>query len=507
LFLLLLLKITISRGRTSWHNYLNSMHSAASKTRLFFPGRNFMKKVFMRFGFLLVCFSAVAMVFAGGQGASGGGGEAAAPQTNLPLIGSGALQYNPNTPVNGGKNITLNFWWPNEGPEGYERWARAAADYQRIHPNVKIEINNSLGWGDYWTRLPVAVASGTGPDLMHFHLAYYTQFIPGLAEPFPTDLTNAIISDYNGVEPFMYEGKLYTIPVGNMTGAMFYNKALWAQAGLTDNDIPKTWDELRAVAKKLTKTDASGRNTVNGLELPDGWFLLALNYQKGYFAFGDDGKHTKLNNPGALEAAKMLQDWITVDKISSAGSGAPQERFGNQQSAIMYAWTWAGAWLEGNVGSRFEWGVFPTPTFPGAQVVDRNNPEVSAVVNANSPADKKAAALDFLKFYFSSDPYLVELGNKAYVVPTKKSAAGDPSFNSNKVLKEVIKFVDKTIWTGIVTTGYENLVSQILTDEIMLQLRPAQEALRKFDQNNDQYAGDMAIPTAERKSALARYLK
>ncbi|MDR2631631.1 MAG: extracellular solute-binding protein [Spirochaetaceae bacterium] len=466
-----------------------------------------MKKSFMRFGLAALCFAVItAGVFAGGKGESGGG-TAAAPQTNLPLVGSGALQYNPNTPVNDGKNLTLNFWWPNEGPEGYERWARAVADYQKIHPNVKIEINNSLGWGDYWTRLPVAVASGTGPDLMHFHLAYYTQFIPGLAEPFPVDLTNAILSDYNGVEPFMYEGKLYTIPVGNMTGTMFYNKALWAQAGLTDKDIPKTWDELRVVAKKLTKTDNSGRNTVNGFELPDGWFLLALNYQKGYNVFAEDGKHTRLNNPGAIEAAKMVQDWVSVDKISAAGSGAPQERFGNQQSALMYGWTWIGAWLEGNVGNRFEWGVFPTPTFPGTQVVDRNNPEVSAVVNANSPADKKAVALDFLKFYFSSDQYLVELGNKAYVVPTKKSAAGDASLASNKVMKEVIKYVDKTIWTGITSTGFEDLLARILTDEIMLQNRPAQESLRKFDEGNNQYVGDMIVPTAERKSALARYLK
>ena len=37
--------------------------------------------------------------------------------------------------------------------------------------------------------------------------------------------------------------RVYTIPVGDMTGAIFYNKEMWKEAGLTEADIPQTWDE------------------------------------------------------------------------------------------------------------------------------------------------------------------------------------------------------------------------------------------------------------------------
>ena len=37
-----------------------------------------------------------------------------------------------------------------------------------------------------------------------------------------------------------------------MTGSVYYNKDMWEAAGLTEADIPKTWDEMREVAKKLT---------------------------------------------------------------------------------------------------------------------------------------------------------------------------------------------------------------------------------------------------------------
>lgn len=50
------------------------------------------------------------------------------------------------------------------------------------------------------------------------------------------------------------DGKIYYIDFGVMTGAIYYNKDMWKAAGLTEDDIPKTWDEFREVAKKLTIT-------------------------------------------------------------------------------------------------------------------------------------------------------------------------------------------------------------------------------------------------------------
>lgn len=423
------------------------------------------------------------------------------------LIGNGAVTYDPSAPVNNGEDITITFWYDDPGPEGYQRYARAIADYQELHPNVTIEVNNSLGWGDYWSKLPVAVASGTGPDLMHFHLNWYGDFIPELAEPYPEDLAQALIKDFRGVEPMIYEGKVYTIPVGDMTGAIFYNKEMWKEAGLTEADIPQTWDELREVAKKLTKTEGD-KIVVNGMDIPDGYFLLALNYQKGYNVFAEDGKHTQMDNPGALEAAQMLQGFITEDKIFAPGSGSSQERFGNKQSAMMYNWTWAGGWLEGNVGDSFEWGVFPTPVFgEETKVVDRNNPEVSAVVNAKSSPENKAVAMDFLRFYFANDSYLVELADKTYTAPTKITRAEDPVIAENEVVATISSYIDKTVWTGICTSGFDATVSQILADELFIQGKDAKTTLQKFDEENAKLAEEALLETAERKSSLAQYLK
>ncbi len=429
-----------------------------------------------------------------------------ADKVELDIIGTGAVTYDPNIPVNNGEDITISFWYDDPGPDGYQRYAKAIEAYQEIHPNVTFDVNKALGWGDYWAKLPVAVANGTGPDLMHFHLNWYTDFIPNLAEPYPEALTKELLEDFSGIEPMMYEGNAYTIPVGDSTGVMFYNKEMWAEAGLTEEDIPVTWNELRDVAKKLTKYDGD-KIVVNGLDISDGYFLLALNYQKGSFVFKEDGKQSQMNNPGALEAAKMLQGFITEDKIFAPGSGATQERFGNQQSAMMYNWTWAGGWLEGNVGDTFEWGVFPTPIFEESHVVDRNNPEVSAVVNAKSDEKNKDVAMDFMRFYFASDEYLVELGNKTYTFPTKTSCQQAPSIQENPVVSCIGTYIDKTIWTGIWHSGVDPAVSQILGDELFIQGKDAETCLIKFDEITSAGAEEAEYETSERKSPLAQYLK
>ena len=70
---------------------------------------------------------------------------------------------------------------------------------------------------------------------------------------------------------------------GLSTGMYYYNKDLWAEAGLTDDDIPKTWDEFIEVAQKLTKFDENGNMVQAGYNY-NNYFnstVIGLNYQFG----------------------------------------------------------------------------------------------------------------------------------------------------------------------------------------------------------------------------------
>ena len=59
-------------------------------------------------------------------------------------------------------------------------------------------------------------------------------------------------------QTFTYEGKQYCIPKDFSTLALQINTDSWTKAGLTDADVPTTWDQLEAVSKKLTTKDQAG---------------------------------------------------------------------------------------------------------------------------------------------------------------------------------------------------------------------------------------------------------
>ena len=74
-------------------------------------------------------------------------------------------------------------------------------------------------------------------------------------------------ADFVGVSAHEIDGKVYYTDYGMMTATMYYNKAMWAAAGLTEADIPKTWDQFREVAKKLTIRDENGELLPDGVRL------------------------------------------------------------------------------------------------------------------------------------------------------------------------------------------------------------------------------------------------
>src|SRR5206468_6468486 len=65
------------------------------------------------------------------------------------------------------------------------------------------------------------------------------------------------------VKNFTYDGKFYCAPKDFSTLQLEINTTMWKAAGLTDSDLPTTWDQLATVAKKLTKGKVAGLVTSN----------------------------------------------------------------------------------------------------------------------------------------------------------------------------------------------------------------------------------------------------
>lgn len=407
------------------------------------------------------------------SGSSGGGAvRDTEPDKNLPIAGE-TLTYDPNTLVNDGEPITLEWWAWDEANGIYQEFVD---EYKEIHPNVDIQLVNQP-WDDYWTKLPLLLREGKGPAIFNVHNSYHENLIGGM-EPYDIPVAD-LIADYEGVEAHVIEDEVYYLDFGLMTGLIFYNKDMWAEAGLTEADIPETWDEFEKVAEQLTLRDGA-KVTQAGFNFNSYFaeFSQGLPYQLGSNLFENDQKTPNLDNPAMLEVIERFQSFYDEAGVGSKDFGPEAaESFGQGQSAMMYHWGHFYGTLQGTYPD-LDFGTFRTPV-PEAGVepyaYDRYNGESTIGVNAGASENEKAAAQDFLRFYLTNKDLMKELALNASVFPMYKPLADDPDVTSHPVMG-VLGSIDRYIWPGPLPASVHGALV-VMWEDILYNGVPAKKAL------------------------------
>lgn len=373
-----------------------------------------------------------------------------------------SLTYDPSAPVNNGKKVELEFWtWGT-----LDLFKELGDSYTKIHPNVTIKFVEH-SWDDYWTKLPLAIKNGGGPDMFNFHNSKEETMLKYMAA-YDIDVNDAR-AKYMGVDSHLKNGKLYYTDYGFMTGAMFYNKKLWKEAGLTDKDIPATWTDFVKVAKKLTKYDAQGNVSQAGFNYNGQYQSLieGLNYQKGGLLYKADRKSINFNTPITIENTQFLKNLYDVEKIGSKDFGTDcNQSFGQGQSAIVYGWGWLKNYLPANFPS-LEWGAFNVPSPYAGKVpfaYDRYNGESTFGINKLAKAEKQAVAQDFIRFFMCNDSAVLRFSQMFGVFPAKISLRNDPAISGDPLMKELSKIIDRTIWPGVIPSPIEDNLKKTMQD-------------------------------------------
>lgn len=182
-----------------------------------------------------------------------------------------------------------------------------------------------------------------------------------------------------------HDGKLYGIAPGVNSLALFYHRKAFQDAGLQP---PKTWEELRTAAAKLT----AGKRHGIGFALPateEGSF----QFQSFFFSAGADLK--TLNSPQATSALQLVADLVAAGSapkdVLSWTQANVEEQFANGSLAMMVNGPWQLPQLAKAKVTDF--GVVPMPVpAAGGTPSGPLGGEVWAAGN-NGPKAKKAAAV------------------------------------------------------------------------------------------------------------------
>ena len=406
------------------------------------------------------------------------------------ILGS-KIQYDTSKAINNGEDIEIEFWYWTGASDLFKS---VVNQYIAIHPNVKITLVENP-YDDYWTKLPLALQGSNGPAIFNVHNSHHENLINYLA---PYDIpVEDLEEDFVGVSAHVIDGKVYYTDYGMMTATMYYNKAMWSAAGLTEADIPTTWDQFREVAKKLTIRDEKGELIQAGFSFNGGaqGDVLGMQYQYGQNLFTEDGKVT-FNNDAIKTVVQRMKDIYEVDGSGDYNFGNNSgDNFGQGMIAMYLGWgfmhgLFQALWPETEFGS-FE---IPTPTEDVPYAYHRYNGESTFGINKNAPADQQAVAQDIVRFFLANDQLQKEFVLANSIFPAKKSLANDSDILSVSSIAVLANHIDRYIWPGPMPSAVENNM-KIALENIFYNGEDIEAALQNAeDACNEELASSEFVP-------------
>jgi len=439
----------------------------------------------------LVLVAALGLVAAACGSDDDSSSDSAAPATDA------AATENSTTADSGGDGeaVEIDWWHIQNNDPGLSDWQAMADTYMEANPNVKIKITVMENEA-FKAALQTNLQSGDVPDLFQSWGGggLRDQVDAGLVQDI-TDASSDFVGDLSEGATSLYQvdGKQYGIPYNASMVGVWYNKDLFAQAGI--DAPPETWDELLADVQTLKDAGITPIAVGAGDKWPAHfWYSYLMIRLGGAEAMNQIAADNNFSVPAVVEAGEKVGDLVALEPFQAgflgAGWDAPDGESGTMASGgaamdLMGQWapgafaTQAG--VDGAANLPFELGWFPFPTVDGGagQPTDAFGGADGFAVGKDAPPE----AVDFLKFITNQENQETWAADSGLPVnPQAVGAVTDP--NMQAVLE------------GLNNASFIQLfLDQFFTAEVGSQVND-QAALLFAGQTSPQDAADAITATA-----------
>ncbi|MFH8661114.1 ABC transporter substrate-binding protein [Streptomyces afghaniensis] len=332
-------------------------------------------------------------------------------------------------------------------------WDKLVEEYEADHPGVKIDVS-VYSWNDVDRKVREMVAAGDPPDMAQIG-AYADYAAQNQLYKADDLLSIPVQADFVGqlASAGQVKGVQYGMPFASSTRVLFYNKTLFAKAGITP---PKTWDDLADDAEALKD---------EGVKYP---YALPLGPEEaqaetmqwmlsGGGGYADTVGSYGIDSPENIDTFSWLKNELVAKDLT--GPVAP----GELNRAAAFA-----AFAKGEVGmlnghpslmkiaakNGVEYGMVPTPGKDGTSKSTLGVADWMTAFRKNGHRDQVG---DFLDFVYSEKNVLA-FSREYDLLPVTSSASQTMAASGrDRHLKPFLEElpaselypVGKTSWAGI----------------------------------------------------------
>ena len=329
-------------------------------------------------------------------------------------------------------------------------WNTIVQAFEKAHSNIKVNVT-TIPWTNFDSQVQTMVQNKNYPDITEGdYFSNYAQ--DGLLYP-----ASDVLTDASNLLPAFkaqgtYNGVQYGMPFTTSSRTLFYNKKLFAQAGIAA--APQTWADVEADAAKITKLgdvgfglplgneeaqaesllwmlgDGGGYQTAGKYTIDSPANVTAFNFLKGMVAAGDTEP-----NPGTVDRTPLWEQFAQgkVGMINGSPALIPII-----QSA--------------NVLTSADWTSVPIAGKSGPLTVTLGVCDNVAAFKANG---HEAQIKEFLDFAYQ-DKYQLAFDNEYDLLPA--TVTGAKALSSNAVfapfltaLPNSVQYPSDTAWANVKT--------------------------------------------------------
>ncbi|WP_048828005.1 ABC transporter substrate-binding protein [Bacillus sp. B-jedd] len=341
----------------------------------------------------------------------------------------------------GGKNekgtSTLRFATWDSGKE-LQIQQKIAKSFEEKHPGVKVQVE---AYGDgFDQKLAASFGAKNPPDVMYmWNFPAYYQSLEPLDSYIEGDSEMDMDDFYQGL--FNYsrmDGKIYGMPSGFTTRAIYYNKDLFDAANIPYPKDGWTWDDFKKIAKKLS--DPSKKQYGFGVvPEPDTYDLQGLVWSNGGSFISEDGKKVEghMNSPETIEAIQVLGD-LLKNKSAVLVGGKNQQSGDDIFKAGKIAMWESGIWpLAGFKDAGINVGTVEVPQFgdkPAKGII------ATSAVSIAKDSKNKDLAYEFVKFYSSPEAIKMRTSD----LPVRISVVKEMNMEQDPLVSPFYKMLERS---------------------------------------------------------------
>lgn len=383
------------------------------------------------------------------------------------LFGLAACSGGESEEASGSGVIELTVWndWTEDRPEN-TAYKNMVKKFNEKHDDIEVIIE-AIPHDQYETKLRTQAAGKQLPDM--FRVWPGARLAP-LVKGGAVLSLNEIADNWEGIpegimKDYAVDGEQYAIP-GNIseTSLIFYNKELVSEAGF--EKFPESYEELKSLIKELNDQEvtpiALGNKSI--------WPLQSVYISTIADRFtGSDFLSKALSGEGTFENEQFIKSLSVIEELTKLNAfntdmntldeAQARNQFISGETAMHFAGSWAiGPILESSEDID-NIGVAPFPTFAEGEGDPGKIAGVAGggiALNSKLSGEKKEAAFEFLKFFYSDEMYQ-QLLEANIIVPVDLEMGED--------IPQVFQEANKLAQGGLAPV-YDAVLTPELTDII-----------------------------------------